>query len=159
MGAVLKNAVDGVAGGKHRLAARFYVGAGVGIKTGVAMLVIAVEGQIPPGGNLFRQCQPCPDNVTAARKALGRVGDGLLPKGNVEVDLPLDHIHKGFGHGVLELNDAVLPGMVDLQRHPVAGLVAVGVDKRYIGVGVTGHQGVPDFIQNFQLDGFHSGSP
>ena len=49
VGAVLKNAVDGVAGGKHRLAARFYVGAGVGIKTGVAMLVIAVEGQIPPG--------------------------------------------------------------------------------------------------------------
>ena len=37
VGAVLKNAVDGVAGGKHRLAARFHVGAGVGVKTGVAV--------------------------------------------------------------------------------------------------------------------------
>jgi len=49
--------------------------------------------------------------------------------------------------------------MVDLQRHPVAGVIAVGVNKGYGGVGVTGHQGVPDFVQNFQLDGFHSGSP
>ena len=44
VGAVFKNAVDGVAGGKHRLAARFYVGAGVGVKAGVAVLVIAVKG-------------------------------------------------------------------------------------------------------------------
>ena len=157
--AVLKNAIDGVAGGKHRLAARFYVGAGVGIKTGVAMLVIAVEGQIPPGGDLLRQRQPCPDDMTAARKALGRIGDGLLPEGNAEIDLPLDHIHKGFGHGVLELDDAVLPGMVDLQCHPVAGLVAVGVNKGYGGVSVTGHQGVAGFVQNFQLDGLHGSSP
>lgn len=97
--------------------------------------------------------------MTAAHKALGRVGDGLLPEGNVEIDLPLDHIHKGFGHGVIELDDAVLAGMVDLQRHPVAGLIAVGVNKGYGGVGVTGHQGVTRFVQNFQLDGLHSGSP
>ena len=97
--------------------------------------------------------------MTAAHKALGRIGDGLLPEGNVEIDLPLDHIHKGFGHGVLELDDAVLPGMVDLQCHPVAGVVFVGVNKGYGGVGVTGHQGVPDFVQNFQLDGLHGSSP
>ena len=159
MGAVLKNAVDGVAGGKHRLAARFHVGAGVGIKTGVAMFIVAVKGQVPPGGDLLRQCKARPDDVTVAHKALGGVGDGLLPEGNVEIDLPLDHIHKGFGHGVLELDDAVLPGMVDLQRHPVAGLVAVGVNKGYGGVSVTGHQGVAGFVQNFQLDGFHGSSP
>ena len=159
MGAVFKNAVDGVAGGKHRLAARFHVGAGVGVKTGVAVLVIAVEGQIPPGSDLLRQRKARPDDMTAAHKALGRVGDGLLPEGNVEIDLPLDHIHKGFGHGVLELDDAVLAGMVDLQCHPVAGLVAVGVNKGYGGVGVTGHQGVPGFVQNFQLDGLHGSSP
>ena len=44
MGAVFKDAVDGVAGGKHRLAARFHVGTGVGIKAGVAVLIVAVEG-------------------------------------------------------------------------------------------------------------------
>ena len=159
MGAVFKNAVDGVAGGKHRLAARFHVGAGVGIKTGVAVRIIAVEGQIPPGSDLFRQRQPCPDDMAAARKALGRVGDGLLPEGNVEIDLPLDHIHKGLRHGILKLDDAVLAGVVNLQRHPVAGLVAVGVDKGYIGVGIAGHQGVTGFVQNFQLDGFHGSSP
>ena len=159
VGAVLKNAVDGVAGGKHRLAAGFHVGAGMGVKTGVAMLVIAVEGQIPPGGDLLRQCQPCADDMAAAHKALGGVGDGLLPEGNVEIDLPLDHIHKGFGHGILELDDAVLAGMVDLQCHPVAGLVAVGVNKGYSGVGVAGHQSVADFVQNFQLDGLHDSSP
>ena len=97
--------------------------------------------------------------MTAAHKALGRVGDGLLPKGNVKIDLPLDHIHKGFGHGVLELDNAVLAGMVDLQRHPVAGFVAVGVDKGYIGVSVTGHERVTRFVQNFQLDGLHGSSP
>ena len=32
VGAVLKNAVDGVAGGKHRLAARFHISAGMGVK-------------------------------------------------------------------------------------------------------------------------------
>ena len=97
--------------------------------------------------------------MTAAHKALGRVGDGLLPKGNVEIDLPLDHIHKGLWHGILELDNAVLAGMVDLQRHPVTGAVFVGVHKGYGGVGVTGHQGVTRFVQNFQLDGLHNGSP
>lgn len=77
----------------------------------------------------------------------------------MEIDLPLDHIHKGFGHGVLELDDTVLAGMVDLQRHPVAGLVAVGVNKGYSGVGVASHQSVADFVQNFQLDGLHDSSP
>ena len=159
MGAVLKNAVDGVAGGKHCLAARFHVGAGMGIKTGVAVFVIAIEGQIPPGGDLFRQRQPGTDDVTVAHKALGRIGDGLLPEGNVEIDLPLDHIHKGFGHGVLELDNAVLAGMVNFQRHAVAGLIAVGVNKGFGGVSIAGHQGVPRFVQNFQLDGLHGSSP
>ena len=123
------------------------------------MLVIAVEGQIPPGGDLLRQRKARPDDMTTAHKALGRVGDGLLPEGNVEIDLPLDHIHKGFGHGILELDDAVLAGMVNFQRYPVAGLVAVGVNKGYSGVGVASHQSVADFVQNFQLDGLHDSSP
>ena len=159
MGAVLKNAVDGVAGGKHRLAARFHVGAGVGVKTGVAVFIVAVKGQVSPGGDLLRQRKARPDDMTAAHKALGGVGDDLLPEGNVEIDLPLDHIHKGLRHGILELDNAILAGMVDFQRHPVAGLIAVGVNKGYGGVGVTGHQGVPDFVQNFQLDGLHGSSP
>ena len=159
MGTVLENAVDGVAGGKHCFAAGFHVGAGVGIKAGVAVRIIAVKGQVSPGGDLLRQRKARPDDMTAAHKALGRVGDGLLPEGNVEIDLPLDHIYKGFGHGVLELDDAVLPGMVDFQCHPVAGVVLVGVNKGYGGVGVTGHQGVAGFVQNFQLDGLHGSSP
>ena len=97
--------------------------------------------------------------MAAAHKSFGRVGDGLLPEGNMEIDLPFYHIHKGFGHGVLKLNDAVLPGMVDFQRHPVTGLVGVGVNKGYVGVGIAGHQGVTHFVQNFQLDGLHGGSP
>ena len=131
----------------------------MGIKTGVAVFIVAVKGQVSPGGDLLRQRKARPDDVTAAHKALGGVGDGLLPEGNVEIDLPLDHIHKGLRHGILKLDDAVLAGMVDLQRHPVTGLIAVGVNKGYGGVGVTGHQGVTRFVQNFQLDGFHSGSP
>ncbi len=71
VGAVLVNAVDGVAGRKHSLAARFYVGAGVGIKTGVAMLVIAVEGQIPPRGNLLRVAKRARMIWQAPAKLLG----------------------------------------------------------------------------------------
>ena len=159
VGAVLKDAVDGIAGGKHGLAAGLHICAGMGVEAGVPVLIVAVEGQIAPGADLFRPGQPRPDDMAAAGKALGRVGDGLLAEWDMKVDLPLDHIDQRRGHGVLELDHAVLTGMVDLQCHPVAGVIFIGVDEGHFGVGIAGHEGVADFVQNFQFDGFHGSSP
>src|SRR5699024_11156147 len=130
VGAVFKDAVDGVAGGKDRLAPGLDVGRGVGVIAGIPVLVVAVEGQIAPKGQLLGQGQPGPDQVPAAPEALGGIGDGLLPEGDVEVDLPADHIDQGRGHAVLELDDAELAGVVDLQGDAVAGLVSAGVHQR-----------------------------
>src|SRR5699024_11969962 len=92
VGAVFKDAVDGVAGGKDRLAPGLDVGRGVGVIAGIPVMVVEVEGQIAPEGQLLGQGQPGPDQWLAAIKDLGVIGVGQIPEGDVVVDFPATHI-------------------------------------------------------------------
>ncbi len=84
---------------------------GVGVKAGVAVLVIGVIGQVAARGDLLRGGKAGADDVAGTGKALGAVGDGLLTERDVEVDLALDDVDEGRGHCVLKLDDHILAGM------------------------------------------------
>ena len=93
--------------------------------------------------------------MAVPRKALGTVGDGLVAKGNVEVDFPFGHIEQRRGHGVLKLDHQILPGGAGLDGNAVAGLVRRVVHQADVLRARAGEQGVARLVQNFDMDEFH----